>query len=124
MPRRYPQELEGHDLLVPRPAEARIALPLVYNQKLTLQLKGHSLALDENIYQLRREKLKKIESLGHPAYPRKYNFSHTVPQILAEYSGQTTEELESPRVTVRVAGRIMAIRLIGKAGVAQLQQDG
>ncbi len=86
--------------------------------------KGHSLALDENIYEIRREKLKKIEALGHPAYPRKYNFSHTVPQILAEYSGQTTEELESPRVTVRVAGRIMAIRLMGKAGFAHLQQDG
>jgi lysyl-tRNA synthetase class 2 len=82
------------------------------------------LALDENIYEIRREKLKKIEALGHPAYPRKYNFSHTVPQILAEYSGQTTEELEAPRVTVRVAGRIMAIRLMGKAGFAHLQQDG
>jgi lysyl-tRNA synthetase class 2 len=82
------------------------------------------LSLDENIYEIRREKLKKIEALGHPAYPRKFNYSHTVPQILAEYSGQTTEELESPRVTVRVAGRIMAIRLMGKAGFAHLQQDG
>jgi lysyl-tRNA synthetase class 2 len=82
------------------------------------------LALDENIYEIRREKLKKIEALGHPAYPRKFNYSHTVPQILAEYSGQTTEELESPRVTVRVAGRIMAIRLMGKAGFAHLQQEG
>ena len=85
---------------------------------------GHALALDENIYEIRREKLKKIEALGHPAYPRKFNYSHTVAQILAEYSGQTTEELESPRVTVRVAGRIMAIRLMGKAGFAHLQQDG
>ena len=82
------------------------------------------MALDENIYEIRREKLKKIEALGHPAYPRKFSFSHTVAQILAEYSGQTTEELESPRVTVRVAGRIMAIRLMGKAGFAHLQQDG
>jgi lysyl-tRNA synthetase class 2 len=82
------------------------------------------LALDENIYEIRREKLKKIEALGHPAYPRKFNFSHTVAQILAEYGGQTTEELEAPRVTVRVAGRIMAIRLMGKAGFAHLQQDG
>ena len=82
------------------------------------------MAIDENIYEIRREKLKKIEALGHPAYPRKFNFSHTVPQILAEYSGQTTEELEAPRVTVRVAGRIMAIRLMGKAGFAHLQQDG
>ena len=80
--------------------------------------------LDENIYEIRREKLKKIEALGQPAYPRKFNFSHTVPQILSEYGGQTAEELESPRVTVRVAGRIMAIRLMGKAGFAHLQQDG
>jgi lysyl-tRNA synthetase, class II len=82
------------------------------------------LALDENIYEIRREKLKKIEALGQPAYPRKYNFSHTLPHILAEYGGQTAEELEAPRVTVRVAGRIMAIRLMGKAGFAHLQQDG
>jgi len=34
------------------------------------------------------------------------------------------EALESARVTVRVAGRIMAIRLMGKAGFAHLQQDG
>jgi lysyl-tRNA synthetase, class II len=82
------------------------------------------LSLDENIYEIRREKLKKIEALGHPAYPRKFNYSHTVPKILAEYGGQTAQELESPRVTVRVAGRIMALRLMGKAGFAHLQQDG
>ncbi len=82
------------------------------------------MALDDNIYEIRREKVKKIEALGHPAYPRKYNFSHVVPQILSEYGGQTAEELESPRVTVRLAGRIMAIRLMGKAGFAHLQQDG
>jgi lysyl-tRNA synthetase class 2 len=82
------------------------------------------LALDENIYEIRREKLKKIEALGHPAYPRKYEYSHTVAQILAEYNAKTTEELESTRMMVRVAGRIMAIRLMGKAGFAHLQQDG
>jgi lysyl-tRNA synthetase class 2 len=84
------------------------------------------LALDENIYELRREKLKKIEALGQPAYPRKYDFTHTVAQILDgfERSKKTAEELEAVRVNVRVAGRIMAIRLMGKAGFAHLQQDG
>jgi lysyl-tRNA synthetase, class II len=82
------------------------------------------LALDENIYEIRREKLKKIEALGQPAFPRKYEFTHTVPQILNQYSGKTGEELEASRVNVRVAGRIMAIRLMGKAGFAHLQQDG
>jgi lysyl-tRNA synthetase, class II len=86
------------------------------------------LALDENIYEIRREKLKKIEALGQPAYPRQYEFTHTVPQIKKDYddgeSKKTAEELEGARVNVRVAGRIMAIRLMGKAGFAHLQQEG
>jgi len=82
------------------------------------------LALDEKIYELRREKLKQIEALGQQAYPRKYEFTHTISQILAEYSDKTAEQLENPRVNARVAGRIMAIRLMGKAGFAHLQQDG
>jgi lysyl-tRNA synthetase, class II len=82
------------------------------------------LALVEKIYELRREKLKQIEALGQQAYPRKFDFTHTIPQILTDYSGKTAEQLENPRVTVRVAGRIMAIRLMGKAGFAHLQQGG
>ncbi|MBZ5652121.1 MAG: lysine--tRNA ligase [Acidobacteriia bacterium] len=82
------------------------------------------MALDEKIYELRREKLKQIEALGQQVYPRKYEFTHTIPQILAEYSEKTGEQLENHRVNVRVAGRIMAIRLMGKAGFAHLQQEG
>jgi len=82
------------------------------------------LALDEKIYELRRDKLKQIEALGQRAYPTKYEFTHTIPAILAEYSEKSAEQLENPRVDVRVAGRIMAIRLMGKAGFAHLQQAG
>jgi lysyl-tRNA synthetase class 2 len=82
------------------------------------------LALDENIYELRRQKLQQIEALGQPAYRNHYDFTHTIPQILADYSDKTAEHLESPRVNVRVAGRIMAIRLMGKAGFTHLQQGG
>jgi len=82
------------------------------------------LALDENIYELRRQKLKQIEGLGQPAYPGKYEFTHTISQILEGYSDKTAEQLENPRVNVRMAGRIMAIRLMGKAGFSHLQQEG
>ncbi len=82
------------------------------------------LAFDENVYELRREKLKQIEALGQIAYRSKFEFTHTIPQILAEYSEKTAEELENPRVDVRVAGRILAIRLMGKAGFCHLQQEG
>src|SRR6266699_1679566 len=82
------------------------------------------MALDENIYQLRLEKLKQIEALGQRGYPTKYELTHTIPQILAGYVNKTAEELAGVPVNVRVAGRIMAIRLMGKAGFAHLQQDG
>ena len=82
------------------------------------------MALDDHIYNLRREKLKQIEALGQATYRSKYDFTHTLEQILAEYSPKTAEELEQAHVNVRVAGRIMAIRLMGKAGFAHLQQGG
>jgi lysyl-tRNA synthetase class 2 len=81
------------------------------------------LALDENIYKLRLEKLKQIEALGQSAYRTRFDFTHTVPQIWAEFD-KPAEELDQSRVSVRVAGRIMAIRLMGKAGFAHIQQDG
>ncbi len=82
------------------------------------------MAFDESIYELRRQKLKQIEALGQPAYRSKYEFTHTIPQILADYSEKTAEQLENARVNVRVAGRVMAIRLMGKAGFCHLQQGG
>ncbi len=82
------------------------------------------MAFDEDIYELRRQKLKQIEALGQTAYRTKYEFTHAIARILAEDSDKTAEQLESPRINVRVAGRIMAIRLMGKAGFCHLQQDG
>ncbi|MGA6981219.1 MAG: lysine--tRNA ligase [Candidatus Sulfotelmatobacter sp.] len=82
------------------------------------------MAFDENVYELRRGKLKQIEALGQTAYRSKYELTHTIPQVVAEYSDKTAEQLENPRINARVAGRIMAIRLMGKAGFCHLQQDG
>ena len=80
--------------------------------------------LDENIYQLRRQKLEQIEALGQRAYPHKYQTTHEIPQILADYKDRTAEQLDDPKVEVRIAGRIMAIRLMGKAGFAHLAGGG
>jgi len=82
------------------------------------------LALDESIYQQRREKLAKITALGQRVYPHEYRFTHSVPQILAEFSQKTGEELEPAKPPVRIAGRIMSMRLMGKAGFAHVQQGG
>jgi lysyl-tRNA synthetase class II len=60
---------------------------------------------------------------GIPALRQRFEFTHTIPQILAEYGAKTAEEL-APEVRVRVAGRLMTIRHMGKAGFAHLQQNG
>ena len=95
----------------------------LYNQRFTLYRKK-PLALDQKIYDLRKEKLKQIEALGQLAYPYRYETTRTIPQILDEYLAKSAEELENPRINVSVAGRIMSIRLQGKAGFAHLQQGG
>jgi lysyl-tRNA synthetase class 2 len=66
-----------------------------YN-RLSLFRSGRPLALDENIYQLRLDKLKQIEALGQRVYPTKYEFTHTIPQIIAEHSPQSAETFVSP----------------------------
>jgi lysyl-tRNA synthetase, class II len=79
---------------------------------------------ERNLFALRQEKLKQIEALGQRAYPNTFAFTHTLPEIRAKYDVSTGEELEATRIDVAVAGRIMAIRAQGKAGFAQLQQNG
>ena len=58
----------------------------------------------------REKKLKAIAGLGFELYPRKFDFSHTVPQILEGYSARTADELVADKVPVKVAGRVMTIR--------------
>jgi lysyl-tRNA synthetase class 2 len=79
---------------------------------------------ERSLFDLRKAKLEEIVKLGQPAYPNQFPASHTVPQVRAEWGEAQTEALEAPRVTVTVAGRIMAIRAQGKAGFATLQQGG
>ncbi len=82
------------------------------------------MSFEESVYQLRQQKLREIEALGQQIYPHKFAFTHTVPQILAEFNDKTAEQLETPRIAAKVAGRIISLRLQGKAGFAHLQQGG
>jgi lysyl-tRNA synthetase class 2 len=79
---------------------------------------------EQNLFKLRQEKLEEIVKLGQAAYPNQFPASHTVPAVRAKWGEETAEALEASRVTVAVAGRIMAIRAQGKAGFATLQQGG
>ena len=79
---------------------------------------------ERGLFALRKEKLKQIEALGQRAYPNSFAATHTLAEIRSRYDNATAEDLESVRTIVSVAGRIMAIRAQGKAGFAQLQQNG
>jgi lysyl-tRNA synthetase, class II len=79
---------------------------------------------ERNLFELRKGKLAEIVKLGQAAYPNQFSASHTIPEIRAKWGESTAEALEADRTTVVIAGRIMAIRVMGKAGFATLQQGG
>jgi len=82
------------------------------------------LSLEDDLYDQRIRRIAEIEALGFRAYGQRFDFSHTIPQILAEYGAKSADQLE-PRVSVRIAGRVATKRVMGKAGFAHLQQgDG
>ncbi|MFN8008633.1 MAG: lysine--tRNA ligase [Terriglobia bacterium] len=64
----------------------------------------------------RYSKLDAIQKLGFPAYPHRFTFSHTLEQILDQYRDAPKESFEAERITVRVCGRVIAMRGQGKAG--------
>jgi lysyl-tRNA synthetase, class II len=76
------------------------------------------------LFEQREKKLREIQELGFEAYPRKFDFSHTIPQIVAEYESKTAEEMTGQKVPVCVAGRLMTLRPHGKAGFAHLAGGG
>lgn len=79
---------------------------------------------ERDLFALRQVKLKQLTALGQQAYPNHYAATHSIPAIRVEFGSRTAEQLESERVQVSVAGRLMAIRAQGKAGFAHLQQGG
>lgn len=78
---------------------------------------------EQDLLKQRLQRIQEIEALGFRAYGQRFEFTHTVPQIVAEHGAKTAEELASP-IQVRIAGRILTIRRMGKAGFLTLSQTG
>ncbi len=97
---------------------------------------------EQNLFGQRQEKLEEIRAIGvrlglTPAeaiYPNRFpaadeplQLSH-IPHLLARYDTPaapvTAEELEAEHPQVAAAGRLMSLRVQGKAGFAHLQQGG
>jgi lysyl-tRNA synthetase class 2 len=92
---------------------------------------------EEKLYNERREKLRQIGELGQKTglsyaaatYPNSFAATITIPKLRAAYDPMTAEQFTADleagkKIEVAISGRIMAIRVQGKAGFAQLQQAG
>jgi lysyl-tRNA synthetase class 2 len=75
-------------------------------------------------FEQRQRKFEQIRRLGLEAYPREFRWSETIDALVEKYGGTGAAELEADQKAVRVAGRIVSYRLMGKAGFAHLQGGG
>ena len=75
-------------------------------------------------FEQRQKKLQQIQALGFEAFPREFRWSHTAADLVQEYASAQAPELEAEKKEVRVAGRIVSYRLMGKAGFAHVQGGG
>jgi lysyl-tRNA synthetase class 2 len=72
----------------------------------------------------RQKKLAEIEARGHDPYPHKFDWTATPPELFEKYGNADAATLDAAKPMVRVAGRILALRLHGKAGFAHIFGSG
>ncbi|HEY2352319.1 MAG TPA: lysine--tRNA ligase [Candidatus Acidoferrum sp.] len=75
-------------------------------------------------FEQRQKKLEQIQQLGYDPFPREFRWTHTPAELAQSLSQSSTKDLEDNRRDVRVAGRLVSYRLMGKAGFAHLQGGG
>ncbi len=74
----------------------------------------------EEQFQVRLDKLKKIEALGVTAYPYDFPRSHTLGQVIAAHRDSDAGALEKETAVFSVAGRIVGARDMGKSAFMHL----
>ena len=81
------------------------------------------MSLEDDLLDQRQKRTAEIEALGFRAYGQRFDFTHTIPGILRDYSAKQAEDL-GDKPQVRIAGRIQTMRRMGKAGFLHLMQSG
>ena len=69
----------------------------------------------EEQFGIRQEKLKKLSELGITPYPYRFERSHTFAAVIAAYKERSAEDLKQAAAEVSCAGRVLAIRSMGKS---------
>jgi lysyl-tRNA synthetase, class II len=76
---------------------------------------------DSEQAEVRKQKLAKLKDSGAVVYPNDFKPSHSAFEIVARYGEADDEDLTAAPRGIRIAGRIMAIRRMGKASFFHLQ---
>ena len=77
---------------------------------------------DENhVIAERRQKLAAIRAKTAQAFPNDFRPEHDAAELIAKYGEQTKEALDAAPAMVKVAGRMMLKRVMGKAAFATIQ---
>ena len=71
----------------------------------------------------RFNKIERYNELGIDPFGCKYDWKDKVADIRAKYGELSEEELQGKEIPVNVAGRLMAIRSMGKASFVNLRDD-
>lgn len=80
---------------------------------------GNEVLNDQEI--IRREKLTKLKELGVDPFGSRFDRTDTTETIREKCFNLTNEELDAKQIYVKVAGRVMAIRCMGKASFMNIQ---
>ena len=75
-------------------------------------------------YLQRQKKLAEIVARGHDAYPHRFDWTATPAELVERYASAEAASLEAAKPPVRVPGRILTLRLHGKAGFAHISGSG
>ncbi|MEI6613762.1 MAG: lysine--tRNA ligase [Chrysiogenales bacterium] len=74
----------------------------------------------EEQFTVRLEKLKKLIALGITPYPYRFDVNHRFKDVIAKYKDLSADELKDVPDEIICAGRIMAIRSMGKSAFMHL----
>ena len=75
---------------------------------------------ENNLFEVRKEKLNKLREQGQD-YPNSFRRNELAKELIKEFSDLSKDDLESKSISVKVAGRIMLRRLMGKASFTTIQ---
>jgi lysyl-tRNA synthetase, class II len=75
-------------------------------------------------FEQRQKKLEEIRALGRNPYPHEFRWTDTIAALADKFANSSATELEAAKTEVRVAGRLVSLRLMGKAGFAHLLGSG